>query len=57
LQYAAGTNTPLKQALNAHRGLVLLVTQAINPPELSSMAQLAPVLTGDRSVGGWVALR
>jgi hypothetical protein len=57
LQYAAGANTPFKQALNAHHGLVLLVTQALNPPELSSMAQLAPVLNGDRSLGGWVALR
>ena len=56
-QYAAGANTPFQQALNAHRGLMLFVTQALNPPELSSMAQLAPVLTGDRSIGGWVALR
>jgi hypothetical protein len=56
-QYAAGANAAFTRVLTAHRGLVLFITQAVNPPQVSNMAQLAPVLTGDRSVGGWVALR
>jgi hypothetical protein len=56
-QYAAGANTAFTKALNAHGGLVLFVTQALNPPQLSSMTQLAPVLAGDRTLGGWVTLK
>ena len=55
-EYAAGVNAPFKAALNAHQGLVLFITHAPNPPELTSMAQLAPVLAGNRSTGGWVPL-
>jgi hypothetical protein len=42
--------------IEQHRGILLFATHAVNPPEARDLSHLRGVLTGDRTIGGWVGL-
>lgn len=54
--YVLHVNEQMTQQVVADRGLMAVVTHALNPSELVDPRQMEPVMRGDRSLFGWVGL-
>ncbi|MEV4281476.1 hypothetical protein [Actinoplanes xinjiangensis] len=55
--FTSGAENNIGADIRRQGGLLLLITHAIDPSEIRTPKQMRGVLTGDRTVGGWVRLQ